>query len=351
MTILYCSYNPHDYGGGSIDFYPANQFERMENHHQEFLEKIQETSQVSFLPLQEPTPVLNSRGETEVINEVPVVNQTPLHYMNFNGYRNMIQNAPQLSTSDPQWKLLPEFYGSYIAFYLNDDNGIIGIQRTLRGGERFVFRIEFSDSDTHFNSPINSAVEIEIPDYIKDLTITQIPVWGWHDEPLPHITLGFIRRMHKNKFTPYPQHIQEAMEEYYKSKPDEKLNIEIGIISLEISFIGDIPPEFMLQNHNGRCHIAERSMKTQSYVDEYNEKLLKDCLDLCQDASGDTTDCAICIEKLNTSKCIKLPCKHVFHGLCAQTHASINGAFCAFCKQPSNIANSSSNITCIFSGR
>ena len=362
-TSFFVSVNPHT-RPMCVEPYPDKFTSQIEDHYKKLKETFSSNSDQPSMSDQSPNSDQSTRGggppvstgqSTDGAQSTDSAQPTFTDCNKITTYQKMIQSAPRLNQSSSDWTLLPNFYNSYISFYINNKNcpnEICGIQRTPANGERYVFRIEVVPGQTTYTNPIDQTF-LPIPDYIIDRSIEQYPIWGWHDEYVTYCSLSNIRRLSGKKFTPYPADINVIIEEYYNNgEVNGDLNFAIGIVPLTLKPLPDVSPEFLVQYHGTRCHFVERKMMTPQQIDSHSEQLTNDYLELCETAVGDTETCPICLIDLKSSKCVLLPCKHMFHGLCAQTHATANGSTCAICKQPTNIfTTESSNMTLMSSGR
>lgn len=334
---FFISYNPHAHGS-HLDIYPTTHQPQIITHYEKYRESIlssesERSSQSNFIDRQK-----------------------------YISYRDMIKQAPEtLDINSDTWTLLSNFFNSYIAFYLNSKNEICGIQRTPSFGERHVFKIDYEEGDTTFVNPVDNS-NINIPEEIllwhssEDMsTVIQTPVWGWYNEPVYSISISGVRRINEDNFTPYSDENNALIESKFEelSAENPKIEFTVGIIDLTLEIINGVPNQILVQKHGKRSHFAKRKLLTEKEVQTYKEKLQENYDTVCDGAVGDIINCAICMNLLKGQICIQLPCKHVFHGLCAQTHATFNDATCPVCRTPSNINidGCNSNSTLIFGGR
>ena len=251
------------------------------------------------------------------------------------------------------WVKLNNFYGAYIKFYVIkislNNYKILGVQRTLNGGERLIYLIKLKKDQNQIISPLTHNL-INIPEEYYNYSIKQIPIW--------HISYDKISRYNQihqlrqiNNWIPYNLNQSNIIENDFQSQKEES-NFMIGSCKITIKFskeLGDrtIGYQILL---NSRKHFVKRLLITEIKYNLYIQQIIKSNEDLKKNAIGETTTCSICLEPLNNIKCTLLPCKHMFHSICCQVAICTNGEFCPYCKQ-STVMIGNSSSTQITSGR
>ena len=250
---------------------------------------------------------------------------------------------------------LPDFFEASISwlpgYTVTGLNVLVGVQMTPRNGYRNIYKITFNEGDTQYMCPVRKQL-IDIPLFILDSeTHKQIKYVFWSNSPINFGNkLEQIRNIEKDSWGAYKKENSDIIINAIEQKQDF-CEINIGTITIKIQLKNDdLPIGFGYQIINGRKHFIKIIDSTQQEYEEFMQKQETVNKQIIEQSIGDTTTCSICCEALMNSKCIQLPCKHAFHGLCIQYWVSHSGEeICPVCRQSTTVSNGTSK--CIFAGR
>ena len=246
------------------------------------------------------------------------------------------------------WTPLPHFYDANVGFGVVDVDGtprICGAQRTDNGGLRYVFLVTIERGAKTFLSPFDNS-----PQPAPTLQEQRVK-WYWSDAVLKQDSLlQQFRDTKADSWTMYTDFQSDRIETHYQSGATD-CNITVGIVEVTIHF-GTGNRTLAVQIHNQRKHLIRRYVVDEHEYQKDIQRRKSALSDLLQSSLGEQTECVICSDELHTSKCVKLPCAHVFHALCIQHCLMVTSPpMCPCCRQVTNVSSEVPGSQAMYSGR